>query len=212
MNSRTRRRRLAKMEDLEARQLLTCDLGVEPNLVADLDCDDTVGFSDFLLLSDAFGDAVEPAGSGADIDGDGTVAFADFIILSENYGRTSNDLTAGLTPEICDDPTMLMSLLGDFQSGGLGSIGLGDDGPSYGQLNEQQIQRMLLQSPTDGPFYMVNLIEFRDQAEYADGRETNLTGREANQLYNATPYIHAIGGRPVFVGEVDSTIGIWDPF
>jgi len=205
MNSRTRRRRLAKMEDLEARQLLTCDLGVEPNLVADLDCDDTVGFSDFLLLSDAFGDAVEPAGSGADIDGDGTVAFADFLILSENYGRTSNDLTAGLTPEICDDPTMLMSLLGDLQSGGLGSIGLGDDGPSYGQLNEQQIQRMLLQSPTDGPFYMVNLIEFRDQAEYADGRETNLTGREANQLYNATPYIQAIGGRPVFVGEVDST-------
>ena len=103
MNSRTRRRRLAKMEDLEARQLLTCDLGVEPNLVADLDCDDTVGFSDFLLLSNAFGKAVDPAGSGADIDGDGMVAFEDFAILSENFGRTANDLTAGLTPEICED-------------------------------------------------------------------------------------------------------------
>ena len=93
MNSLTRRRRLAKMEGLEARQLLTCDLGVEPNLVADLDCDDTVGFSDFLLLSDSFGETVEPAGSAADLDNDGTVGFGDFSILSSNYGNRVADPT-----------------------------------------------------------------------------------------------------------------------
>ena len=27
---------------------------------------------------------------------------------------------------------------------------------------------------------MLNLIEFRNQAAYADGRETDLTGKEAN--------------------------------
>ncbi len=214
-NVRSRRRKLPNMEALESRQLLTCDLGVAPSIVADFDCDNEVGFRDFLLLSDTFGDAVDTPGAGADLDSDGMVGFSDFLLLSEDFGRTANDLTAGLTPEICEDPTMLVSLLGDLQSGGLGSIGLGgDDGPSYGEVNQDQIRRMLLQSPTDGPFYMVNLIEFRDQAEYADGRETELTGREANDLYSPTPFIQAIGGRPVFVGEVDATeLGVegqWD--
>ena len=205
MSSRPRRRRLAKMESLEARQLLACDVGTSSILVADLNCDDEVGFSDFLLLADAFGSAAEPSGSGADLDSDGIVAFPDFLILADNFGSTTDESLEGLTPQICEDRTMLVSLLSDLQSGGLGSIGLGGDGPSYGQVNRQQIQRMLLQSPTDGPFYMVNLIEYRDEAQYADGRETVLTGREANALYNVFPYIDAIGGRVVFNGQVDGT-------
>ena len=203
---RSRRRKFASLEDLESRQLLTCDLGDSPGLVADLDCDDAVGFSDFLLFSDAFGDDVDTPGAGADLDSDGTVGFPDFLMLAENFGRSANDAPAGLSPQICEDPANMVSLLRDLQSGGLGSIGVGgDDGASYGEINQDQIRRMLLQSPTDGPFYMVNLIEFRDQAEYPDGRETDLTGREANNLYDPIPFIQAIGGRPVFIGEVDAT-------
>lgn len=55
----------------------------------DLDGNGTVEFADFLILSNTFGNAADPPGSGADIDGDGTVAFADFLILSNNFGQSA---------------------------------------------------------------------------------------------------------------------------
>ncbi|MEO1617144.1 MAG: alpha/beta hydrolase [Planctomycetota bacterium] len=115
-----------------------------------------------------------------------------------------------LTPHICDASSDF-SFPGDLAGGVAGPAGLGD--PSYGNVNTEQIQRML-QAPTEGPFYMVNLIRFRDEAVYPDGRDTDLTGREANDLYNADEFIEAIGGQPVFVGEVAGTTlgeeGKWD--
>jgi hypothetical protein len=36
---------------------------------------------------------------------------------------------------------------------------------------------------TEGTVCMVNLLKFKEQAEYADGREASLTGREAYNLY-----------------------------
>lgn len=33
------------------------------------------------------------------------------------------------------------------------------------------------------PIYMLNLLKFRDRAVYDDGRETDLTGQQAYQLY-----------------------------
>ena len=38
----------------------------------------------------------------------------------------------------------------------------------------EQIAAMLEPGP-DGPIYMVNLLKFKDHAEYEDGRETDLT-------------------------------------
>ena len=37
----------------------------------------------------------------------------------------------------------------------------------------------------EGPVCMVNLLKFREKAEYEDGRETQLSGREAYGLYGA---------------------------
>jgi hypothetical protein len=65
------------------------------------------------------------------------------------------------------------------------------------EFNADQVQRMI-DEPTAGPFYMFNLIEYREQAVYADGRPTDLTGEEANALYNPGEYIAAIGARAVF--------------
>ena len=48
--------------------------------------------------------------------------------------------------------------------------------------NEQQIQGFL-EPGAEGPICMVNLIKFKAKAEYEDGRETDLTGREAYELY-----------------------------
>ena len=107
-----------------------------------------------------------------------------------------------LTPNLCDDPSNLALLMD----------ALGSGGPSFGEVNPEQLQRMF-QAPTEGPFYMVNLIRFREMALYPDGRPTDLTGREANALYSPTEFIAAIGARPVFVGEVDETVvgqaGFW---
>ena len=45
-------------------------------------------------------------------------------------------------------------------------------------------QRALLDEPgPEGPIYLINLIKYRAMAEYGDGRDTALTGREAFNLY-----------------------------
>ena len=64
---------------------LLTQLGVIPG---DLDVDNEVGFSDFLILSGNFGNA-DVGYTGGDIDGDGEVAFADFLALSGNFGMSS---------------------------------------------------------------------------------------------------------------------------
>ena len=56
----------------------------------------------------------------------------------------------------------------------------------------------------DKPIYMVNLLKFRERAEYEDGRETDLSGREAYQLYGraVVGILPDYGGKIVFVGDV----------
>lgn len=56
----------------------------------------------------------------------------------------------------------------------------------------------------DGPFVMVNLLKFKDKAEYADGRETDLSGAEAYAIYAAAvpKCLEQVGGRPRFGGAV----------
>ena len=39
-----------------------------------------------------------------------------------------------------------------------------------------RIQAMLEKGP-DGPIFMVNLLKFKDKAEYEDGRQTDLSGK-----------------------------------
>jgi hypothetical protein len=126
------------------------------------------------------------------------------------HGNRSNGFSAvdaplELTPDLCDDPSKIAFVLGPLLRGG--------GAPSFGKPNPAQFLRMLA-APTKGPFYMVNLIRFRDRAVYADGRKTDLTGREANALYFPVEFIEAIGARIVFAGEVEETTldeeGAWD--
>lgn len=82
---------------------------------------------------------------------------------------------------------------------------LGD--PSYGEINEAQVRRMVETDPADdGPFHMINLIKFREKAVYRDGRETELTGREADALYAPFEFLQAIGAEIAFVGEVETNL------
>lgn len=52
--------------------------------------------------------------------------------------------------------------------------------------------------------YMVNLLKFKEKAEYEDGRETDLTGEQAYGIYAGEVEAHLakVGGRAVIGGQV----------
>ena len=59
-------------------------------------------------------------------------------------------------------------------------------------------------APEDGPFVMVNLLKFKANAEYADGSDADLTGRQAYDRYaeGVGKLVEALGGSFEFSGEV----------
>jgi uncharacterized protein (DUF1330 family) len=69
--------------------------------------------------------------------------------------------------------------------------------------NEQQIAGFL-EPGHDGPIYMVNLLRFKDRAEYKDGRKTDLSGREAYDLYGdaVSRLLPKFGGGAMFMADV----------
>ena len=69
----------------------------------------------------------------------------------------------------------------------------------------------------DVPFLAVNLIKFKEKAEYADGRETDLTGQEAYAIYSdeVLGHLAKVGAKPIFGGVVNRLIlgeveELWD--
>ncbi|HWC33421.1 MAG TPA: hypothetical protein VG650_01220 [Mycobacteriales bacterium] len=85
--------------------------------------------------------------------------------------------------------------------------------PRYGTINLPYISTWP-SKPMDEPMWALNLMHYRTKAEYADGRETNLTGWEADNLYSPLGPIAAIGAELVIVAiVVDQTAGSdykWD--
>ena len=69
--------------------------------------------------------------------------------------------------------------------------------------NEDQLAGFL-EGDTETPIKMVNLLTFKDKAEYADGRETNLSGMEAYEIYTTEVqgHLEKVGGKSIFFGEV----------
>lgn len=70
--------------------------------------------------------------------------------------------------------------------------------------NKEQIEGFLEPGP-EGPICMVNLLKFKTQAEYEDGRETQLSGREAYGLYEegVKKLLQEVGGCVGFEGDVE---------
>ena len=70
--------------------------------------------------------------------------------------------------------------------------------------DEEQIQGFL-EPGAEGSICMVNLLKFKEKAEYEDGRETDLTGREAYELYETgvKKLLQGIGGGIGFEGDVE---------
>ena len=71
----------------------------------------------------------------------------------------------------------------------------------------------------DDPILMVNLLKFKDKAEYEDGRATNLTGREAYEIYltETREHLANVGAELILGGEVSGLLlgeveELWDAF
>ncbi|MEI8238768.1 MAG: hypothetical protein WCI22_05060 [Actinomycetota bacterium] len=78
-------------------------------------------------------------------------------------------------------------------------------GVRYGQVNREYGMRLATTSPEDdGPIWMVNLMSYRDKADYADGRASNVSGKEADDRYAPLGPLAAIGAEPVFFADVDT--------
>lgn len=83
--------------------------------------------------------------------------------------------------------------------------------PSMGQALE------FFAAKDDGPFVMVNLLKFKDRAEYEDGSDAHLTGREAYARYGAAvrALVEGLGGRVRYSGAVTGLLlgeveELWD--
>ena len=69
---------------------------------------------------------------------------------------------------------------------------------------KEQIEGFLKPGP-EGPICMVNLLKFKPRAVYEDGRDTQLSGREAYELYEkgVKKILQQVGGGIGFEGDVE---------
>ncbi len=76
--------------------------------------------------------------------------------------------------------------------------------PRYGQIDHGYGLRLATTAPDDdGPVWMINLMSYRDAADYADGRDAAITGREADDEYTPLGPLAAVGAEVVFVADVE---------
>ncbi|MFL2780116.1 MAG: DUF1330 domain-containing protein [Gammaproteobacteria bacterium] len=69
--------------------------------------------------------------------------------------------------------------------------------------SEEQMKGFV-EGDIDSPISMVNLLKYKEKAEYEDGRVTELTGKEAYQIYalEVAKLVEKTGGKILFGGEV----------
>ncbi len=88
-------------------------------------------------------------------------------------------------------------------------------GPRYGAIDTDYGLKLATTQPDDdGPVWMVNLMKYREVADYADGRQSTISGREADDEYSPLDSLAEVGARPVFFGDVDQQLlgdgTVWD--
>jgi hypothetical protein len=93
-----------------------------------------------------------------------------------------------------------------------------NDAPRYGTVDREYGMRLATTPPDeDGPVWMVNLMKYRDVADYPDGAPADgpaISGREADDLYTPLESLAGVGAEIVFGGDVDLQLlgdaPIWD--
>ena len=61
-----------------------------------------------------------------------------------------------------------------------------------------------LEGDDNSPITTINLLKFKDKAEYEDGRETNLSGKEAYAIYGkeVVKHLKNVGAEWIYSGDV----------
>ena len=82
--------------------------------------------------------------------------------------------------------------------------------------NQDQMEGFL-EGDIETPIAMLNLLKFKEKAEYEDGRETNLTGKEAYSIYGdeVQEHLTKVGAETIFAGAVNRLMlgeveDLWD--
>jgi len=79
--------------------------------------------------------------------------------------------------------------------------------PRYATLNTDYVAGMLsMPAEEDGPIWMVNLMKYREIADYVDGRKSNISGQEADDLYAPISVLADVGAEIVFAGSVETQL------
>lgn len=77
----------------------------------------------------------------------------------------------------------------------------------YGRINTAMIAGWMKRpAEDDGPFWALNLMKYRDVADYGDGRETAISGREADDEYTPRDSLRGIGAEIVLGAEVERVL------
>ncbi len=87
--------------------------------------------------------------------------------------------------------------------------------PRYGRIDRDYAIRLATTPPDeDGPVWMLNLMKYREVADYTDGRDDRITGREADDRYTPIESLTAIGAEIVFAADVEQQLlgdpPVWD--
>lgn len=83
--------------------------------------------------------------------------------------------------------------------------------PRYGRFDRDYAMRLASSEPaTDGPVYMLNLMKYREVADYRSASEKRVSGREADDRYAPVDVLRAIGARVCFVADVLKGSEDWD--
>ena len=91
----------------------------------------------------------------------------------------------------------------------------GGDSVRYGRINTEMIGRWLRLAPEDdGPFGALNLMKYRDVADYGDGQTSARSGRDADDEYTPLGPLAAVGASVAFAAEVERIVAgdgvTWD--
>ena len=62
-----------------------------------------------------------------------------------------------------------------------------------------------LEGDNEAPIAMLNLLKFKEKAEYEDGRDTDLTGEQAYATYSVevVEHLKKVGGKVSFGGSIN---------
>ena len=86
--------------------------------------------------------------------------------------------------------------------------------PRYGQLNESYIASWFARDEPGGPMWALNLMKYREQAEYADGRDSSISGMEADDVYAPHEHLRKVDSRLILMAPVvHQLVGdghVWD--